>query len=162
MERELNEGKDRREEAEQYARRLERELEDAQKDTELREIRAAAKETAKWEEREARLVQQVAELKQGAVRDAEWGAGRVVSQTAEQVEREDTGNTEESVRQPAAQEEPGYLRYAGVSMPVGGGQEMAGQIEEGANCLTECEAPASASQQLVRGMLACRQGVQTA
>ena len=45
------------------------------------------------------------------------------------------------MRQPAAQEEPGCLRYARVTMPVGGGQEMAGHIEEGANCLSECEAP---------------------
>ena len=65
MERELNEGNDRREEAEQYARILERELEDPQKDAEIRELRAAARETAKWEEREARLVQQVTELKRG-------------------------------------------------------------------------------------------------
>ena len=78
MERELNEGNDRREEAERYARRLERELEDPQKDAEIRELRAAARETAKWEEREARLVQQVTELKRGAVWDAELGAGRVV------------------------------------------------------------------------------------
>ena len=113
-------GKDWRESAERYARQLEGELENVQRDAELRELRAAAKETAKWEEREARLVQQLAELKRGV---ASLRAGRVegddtncaeesgvVSPTAGQVEGEDTSCAEGSRRQPAVQEEPGSLR----------------------------------------------------
>jgi len=86
------------------------------------EFRAVAKERAKWEEREARLVQRIKELERGAV---------VMSPNTEQVEREDSSgrlHRERSQRHPAAQEEPRSPRYA-VTTVTAGCEEERGSIE---------------------------------
>ena len=125
-ERALETATTRAEEAEGYCRRMESDIERTHRDAELQEFRAVARERAKWEEREARLVQRIKKLERGAV---------VVSRNTKQVEREDSSGLlqrERSQRHPAAQEERRSPRYAVTTVTSGCEQER-GKHRESVN-----------------------------
>ena len=121
-------------EVEGYLSRLQQEQEHAQSAAELQTFRTVSAETKKWEEREARLVERIEELKQGTVQGVTGnsgggaGGGWARSREESRGDREATYGAAVQQRGTAAREELGSPDSAVTE--VTGGIEPGREIRE--------------------------------